>query len=42
MLITKLVVRDPPRWWKEAAETAGLKWGEEVKLLEIGETCVID
>ena len=34
-------VRDPPKWWREAAEQAGLKWGEEVGLLDIGETLVL-
>jgi hypothetical protein len=34
-------VRDPPKWWREAAEKAGLKWGEEVGLLDIGETLVL-
>jgi N-acyl-phosphatidylethanolamine-hydrolysing phospholipase D len=35
-------VRDPPKWWREAAEKAGLKWGEEVGLLDIGETLILD
>jgi L-ascorbate metabolism protein UlaG (beta-lactamase superfamily) len=34
-------VRDPPKWWREAAEKAGLKWGDEVGLLDIGETLVL-
>jgi N-acyl-phosphatidylethanolamine-hydrolysing phospholipase D len=34
-------VRDPPKWWREAAEQAGLKWGEEIGLLDIGETLVL-
>ena len=35
-------VRDPPKWWREAAEKAGLKWGEEVGLLDIGETLILN
>lgn len=35
-------VRDPPKWWREAAEKAGLKWGDEVGLLDIGETLVLN
>jgi N-acyl-phosphatidylethanolamine-hydrolysing phospholipase D len=34
-------VRDPPKWWREAAEQAGLKWGEEIGLLDVGETLVL-
>lgn len=34
-------VRDPPKWWKEAAEAKGLKWGEEIGLLDIGETLTL-
>lgn len=34
-------VRTPPRNWKIAAEEAGLKWGEEIGLMGIGETIVI-
>ena len=34
-------VRDPPRWWKEAAEREGVKWGVEAGLLDIGETVVV-
>ena len=34
-------VRDPPRWWKEAAMSSGLKWGDEIGLLDIGETLVL-
>ncbi len=34
-------VREPPRRFKEACEKAGLKWGEEVGLCDIGETVVI-
>ena len=34
-------VRDPPKWWREAAEQAGLKWGKEIGLLDIGETLVL-
>jgi len=35
-------VRDPPRWWKQASETAGLKWGQEARLLDVGETFVVE
>ena len=35
-------VRDPPRWWKQASEAAGLKWGQEARLLDIGETFVVE
>ena len=35
-------VRDPPKWWRQAAEREGLKWGEEIGLLDIGETLVVD
>lgn len=35
-------VRDPPRRWKEASERAGLKWGEEAALCDIGETILVD
>jgi N-acyl-phosphatidylethanolamine-hydrolysing phospholipase D len=35
-------VRDPPKWWREAAETAGLKWGEEIGLLDVGETLALN
>lgn len=31
-------VRYPPRRWKEVCEEAGLQWGEEVGLCDIGET----
>ncbi|MCJ1473551.1 hypothetical protein MMC13_002202 [Lambiella insularis] len=34
-------VRDPPRRWKEAAQKNGLVWGEQVGLLDIGETLVL-
>ncbi|KAI1629334.1 beta-lactamase superfamily domain-containing protein [Exophiala viscosa] len=34
-------VRTPPRNWKIAAEEAGLKWGEEIGLMDIGQTIVI-
>lgn len=34
-------VREPPRRWKEACEREGFKWGEEVGLLDIGETIII-
>ncbi|KAJ9629108.1 uncharacterized protein PV06_02175 [Exophiala oligosperma] len=35
-------VRTPPRNWKIAAEEAGLKWGKEIGLMDIGETLVLD
>ena len=35
-------VRDPPRKWKEASERAGLKWGKEAALCDIGETVLVD
>lgn len=31
-------VTDPPKWWKQASEEAGLAWGEETLLIDIGET----
>ncbi|KIX03287.1 uncharacterized protein Z518_06839 [Rhinocladiella mackenziei CBS 650.93] len=34
-------VRTPPKHWKMAAEEAGLKWGEEIGLMDIGETLVL-
>lgn len=34
-------VRDPPKWWKQASEEAGLVWGEETSLIDIGETVVV-
>ena len=34
-------VRTPPKHWKMAAEEAGLKWGEEICLMAIGETLVV-
>jgi N-acyl-phosphatidylethanolamine-hydrolysing phospholipase D len=34
-------VRTPPKNWKEAADAAGLKWGEEIGLVNIGETLVL-
>ncbi|KIW10522.1 hypothetical protein PV08_11486 [Exophiala spinifera] len=34
-------VRTPPKNWKIAAEEAGLKWGEEIGLMDIGETLVL-
>ena len=34
-------VRDPPKWWKEAAEKSGLVWGDEVGLLDVGETLIL-
>lgn len=35
-------VRDPPKWWREAAEQGGLKWGEDIGLLDVGETLVLN
>ncbi|KIW23904.1 uncharacterized protein PV07_12066 [Cladophialophora immunda] len=35
-------VRTPMKHWKMAAEEAGLKWGEEIGVLDIGETLVLD
>ncbi|KAI9714716.1 MAG: hypothetical protein M1820_000005 [Bogoriella megaspora] len=34
-------VREPPRRWKESCEKAGLKWGEDAGLCDIGETVVV-
>ncbi|KIW66225.1 hypothetical protein PV04_08425 [Phialophora macrospora] len=34
-------VRTPAKHWKMAAEEAGLKWGEEVGLVDVGETLVV-
>ncbi|KAJ7147864.1 beta-lactamase superfamily domain-containing protein [Mycena crocata] len=34
-------VREPPRRWKEACQAAGLQWGSEVGLCDIGETVVV-
>ncbi|KAJ7723300.1 hypothetical protein DFH07DRAFT_856078 [Mycena maculata] len=34
-------VREPPRRWRAACEEAGLMWGEEVGLCDIGETVVV-
>lgn len=34
-------VRTPAKHWKMAAEEAGLKWGEEIALVDIGETLVL-
>lgn len=34
-------VREPPGRWKEACERAGLVWGEEIGLCDIGETVVV-
>lgn len=31
----------PAKWWKQASEEAGLKWGEETLLIDIGETIVV-
>jgi N-acyl-phosphatidylethanolamine-hydrolysing phospholipase D len=35
-------VRTPAKHWKMAAEEEGLKWGEEIGLLDIGETLVLN
>lgn len=35
-------VRAPPKNWQEAANAAGLKWGEEIGLVNIGETLVLN
>ena len=35
-------VREPPRRFEAACKKAGLKWGEEVGLCDIGETVVVD
>ena len=34
-------VREPAQRWKEHAEKAGLRWGEEVGLCDLGETVVV-
>lgn len=34
-------VREPPRLWKEEAERAGLRWGKEVGVCNIGETVLV-
>lgn len=34
-------VTEPPRRWEEACKKAGLNWGEEVGLCDIGETVVV-
>jgi hypothetical protein len=34
-------VRTPPKNWRRAAEEAGLKWGEEIGLMDVGETLII-
>ncbi|KAL2436557.1 hypothetical protein ABEF95_012024 [Exophiala dermatitidis] len=34
-------VRDPPRHWRRAAEEAGLTWGRDVALMDVGETVVV-
>ena len=35
-------VRDPPRRWKAACERAGLLWGEEIGLCDVGESVVVE
>lgn len=34
-------VLEPPRRWKKACEDAGLRWGEQAGLCDIGETVVV-
>ncbi|KAK5193552.1 hypothetical protein LTR92_006923 [Exophiala xenobiotica] len=34
-------VRTPPKNWRKAADEAGLKWGEEIGLMHVGETLII-
>lgn len=34
-------VTKPAKWWREAAEEAGCVWGEEIAVVDIGETCVV-
>lgn len=34
-------VREPPQLWKESCEKAGLKWGEEIGLCDLGETVAV-
>ncbi|EHY53809.1 hypothetical protein HRR83_004454 [Exophiala dermatitidis] len=34
-------VRDPPRHWRRAAEEAGLTWGRDVALMDVGETVLV-
>ncbi|EXJ86644.1 hypothetical protein A1O3_03597 [Capronia epimyces CBS 606.96] len=34
-------VRTPPRHWRQAAEEAGLSWGEEIGLMDVGQTLVL-
>jgi len=34
-------VREPPKRWKECCEKAGLKWGEEIGLCDLGETVAV-
>ncbi|KAF2101859.1 Metallo-hydrolase/oxidoreductase, partial [Rhizodiscina lignyota] len=34
-------VREPPKQWKECCEKAGLKWGQEIGLCDIGETLLV-
>ena len=35
-------VREPPRRWRREAEKAGLVWGKDVGLVDIGETYVVE
>ncbi|TID19742.1 hypothetical protein E6O75_ATG07080 [Venturia nashicola] len=34
-------VREPPQRWKESCENAGLKWGKEIGLCDLGETVAV-
>jgi len=34
-------VRTPPKHWKMACEEAGLKWGEDIGLMDVGETLIL-
>ncbi|EXJ57576.1 hypothetical protein A1O7_07924 [Cladophialophora yegresii CBS 114405] len=34
-------VRTPAKHWKMAADEAGLKWGDEIALVDVGETLVV-
>ncbi|KAI9810463.1 MAG: hypothetical protein M1827_006239 [Pycnora praestabilis] len=35
-------VTEPPKRWKESAEREGLVWGQDVGLLDIGETLIVE
>lgn len=34
-------VREPPQRWKECCEKAGLKWGEDIGVCDLGETVAV-